>query len=177
MHASSSSPTPLASVVVPCSGDLGRLRACVAALARHTRPPWGLVAVLGDGDGRAADYLRGVADAGRFPVEVLRAAGHPGSDGFVDAGLRPARGEYLVVLDEGTVVTDGWLDQLGALADSGPAAGMVGPMFNDAPTPYADLSGMQRFAAAWRAEHLGRRRCRTPGQERRGRRPLPTELE
>ena len=95
-------------------------------------------------------------------MEIL-AAFDAGLEASIDEGLRSARGEHLVVLGEDTLVTDGWLDQLLALLGSGPGLGMVGPMSNDAPTPqrvdpvpYADLAGMNRFAAAYRAEHLGR---------------------
>jgi hypothetical protein len=60
------------------------------------------------------------------------------------------------------VVTDAWLDQLVALAESRPEIGLTGPMSNYATPPqlvehvaYADLDSMHRFAARWRAEHRG----------------------
>ena len=39
-----------------------------------------------------------------------------GSPAAVNQGLQAARGEYLVLLNNDAVVTDGWLDQLIALS-------------------------------------------------------------
>lgn len=152
----------LASVVVPCCGQLEFTRHCVAALVRHTRRPWELIAVdNGSADG-TADYLAGVQDAAPVPVTVLTNPENRGFPAACNQGLRAARGDYLVLLNNDAVVTDGWLDQLVALADSAPDIGLTGPMSNYAPppqlvadVPYRDLDGMHRFAARWRAEHLG----------------------
>jgi GT2 family glycosyltransferase len=162
----STRPTPpagLASVVIPCFNQLPFTRHCVAALARYTRPPWELVAVdNGSTDGTAA-YLQGVHDAAPFPVTVLTDPENRGFPAACNQGLRTARGDYLVLLNNDVVVTDAWLDQLVALADSDPKIGMTGPMSNDAAppqrveqVPYANLDDMHRFAARWRSERRGK---------------------
>ena len=152
----------LASVVVPCFNQLAFTRQCVAALARHTRPPWELVAVdNGSTDGTAA-YLAGVRDAAPFRVEVLANPENRGFPAACNQGLKAARGDYLVLLNNDAVVTDAWLDQLVALAESSERIGMTGPVSNYAAPPqlvedvsYQDLEGMHRFAARWRTEHRG----------------------
>jgi len=150
-------------VIVPCFNQLEYTRHCVAALARHTRPPWELVAVdNGSADGTAA-YLAGVADAGAFPVVVVTNPENRGFPAACNQGLKAARGAYLVLLNNDAVVTDGWLDQLAALAGADPRIGMTGPVSNYAPPPqlvegadYPDLDAVHRFAARWRADHRGR---------------------
>ena len=73
----------LVSVILPCFDQLDFMRRCVAALARHTRPPWELVVVdNGSTDGTAA-YLGGVRDVVPFRVEVLT---NPENLGFPAAG-------------------------------------------------------------------------------------------
>ena len=160
----SSSPVtrPIASVVVPCFGQLEYTRRCIAALARHTPKSWQLVVVDNGSTDATAEYLRGVRDAAAFPVEVVANAENRGFPAACNQGLALAGGEYLVVLNNDAVVTDGWLEMLIALADSDPKIGMVGPMSNYAPppqvvedAPYADLEAMHRFADRWRAEHRG----------------------
>lgn len=163
MSATDAPPAGLASVVVPCFDQLGYTRHCVAALARHTRRPWELVAVdNGSTDGTAA-YLAGVADAGAFPVVVVTNPENRGFPAACNQGLKAARGDHLVLLNNDAVVTDGWLDQLAALAESDPRIGMTGPVSNYAPPPqlvegadYPDLDAMHRFAARWRAGHRGK---------------------
>ena len=156
-------PPPLASIVVACRSGLVPLRRCVATLARCTRMPFELIAVdNGSLDTRAA-YLAGVSDVARFPVRILTHPEPVGPDIAIARGLSAARGVYVALLHDDVAVTDGWLDQLIALAESGPSVGLAGPMSNLARppqrvegVPYGDLDGLVRFAAAWRAEHLGR---------------------
>ena len=98
--------------------------------------------------------------------------------------MKIAHGEYLVLLNNDAVVTDGWLEQLISLAEiktdltrrtegEGPRIkrilrirrrwiGLVGPMSNDAPppqlvenVPYKGLEEMDGFARRWREEHRG----------------------
>jgi glycosyltransferase involved in cell wall biosynthesis len=152
----------LVSIIVTCRGGLESARPCVAALMRHTRRPWELI-VAADGTADGDAYLRGVADAAPVPVAVIADPEGRGPLAARDRGLRAARGDYLVLLDGAAIVTDGWLDQLVALAESGPRIGLAGPMSNDAPppqrvepVPYADPEAMHRFAARWREEHRGR---------------------
>ncbi len=163
MSGSASTPRRLASVIVPCFNQLDYTRLCVAALARHTRPPWELVAVdNGSADGTAA-YLAGVQATAAFPVTVVTNPENRGFPAACKQGLKAARGDYLVLLNNDAVVTDAWLDQLVALAESDPKVGMTGPASNYVSpsqlvenAPYRDLAGMHRFAAKWRAEHRGR---------------------
>jgi GT2 family glycosyltransferase len=107
----------LASIVIPCWNQLEFTRQCIAALVRHTRPPWELIVIdNGSTDGTAA-YLNGVQDAAAVPVTVISNQENLGFPAAVNQGLQQARGEYLVLLNNDVVVTDAWLDQLIGLAE------------------------------------------------------------
>ena len=156
-------PRRLASIVVPCFNQLEFTRLCVAALVRHTRKPWELIVVDNASADGTADYLRGVQDAAGVPVEVVTNSENRGFPAACNQGLKAAKGDYLVLLNNDAVVTDAWLDQLTALADADPDIGLVGPMTNHAPppqlvpdVPYDDLAAMERFAARLRTEQRGR---------------------
>jgi glycosyltransferase involved in cell wall biosynthesis len=95
-------------------------------------------------------------------VRVVTTAQSRGFAAAFDQGCAAARGGYVVLLDAGCVVTDAWLTQLVALAESDRGIGMTGPMSNFGAPPqlvadvsYADLDSMHRFAGQWRAEHRG----------------------
>ena len=105
----------LASVIMPCWNQLEFTRQCVAALVRHTRPPWELVVVDNGSTDGTTEYLAGVQDAAGVAVTVIRNGSNRGFPAAVNQGLKRARGEYLVLLNNDVVVTDGWLDQLTAL--------------------------------------------------------------
>ncbi|WP_337175132.1 glycosyltransferase [Paludisphaera sp.] len=153
----------MASIIVPCYNQLPFTQQCVAALMRHPRPPWELIVVdNGSVDGTAA-YLRGVQDAASVPVTVLTNPQNRGWPAACNQGLTAARGDYLVLLNNDAVVTDAWLDQLIALADSDPVIGLAGPMSNHASppqyvegVPYRSLEEMHAFADRWRDERRGR---------------------
>ena len=85
-----------------------------------------------------------------MPVTVIANGTNRGFPAAVNQGLQYVRGEYLVLLNNDVVVTDGWLEQMAALA-GGPTStksetpnsnsevlnsksemriGLVGPMSN-----------------------------------------------
>jgi len=108
----------LASVIVPCWNQLEFTRQCIAALVRCTRPPWELIVVNNASTDDTAVYLAGVQDAAAVPVTVVANTTNRGFPAAVNQGLKVARGEYLVLLNNDVVVTDGWLDQLIGLANA-----------------------------------------------------------
>jgi hypothetical protein len=151
----------LASIIVPCFNQIEFTRHCLRALVRHTRGAWELVVIdNGSTDGTGA-YLAGVQDAAGVPVTVISNGRNIGFPAAINQGLQVAQGRYLVLLNNDAVVTDGWLDQLVALADmrteqttehtenteentaeeksetedKGATIGLVGPMSNYASPP------------------------------------------
>jgi GT2 family glycosyltransferase len=172
----------LASILVPCCGQIEYTKLCVAALLRHTRPPFELIFVdIGSLDG-TAEYLSGVAAASQVRVEVVRTPTDLGIAQAVQDAIERARGEYLVLVNNDTLVTNGWLNQLVALAQMSLAAGLVGPMSNYAAPPQlvehvpyrigprrtgvggqsadgewlVDTGAVDDFARKWREDHRGR---------------------
>ena len=160
----------LASVIIPCLNQLDFTRRAVVALTRRTFTPWELIAVNNGSTDGTKDYLAGVQDASSVPTTVIANASNLGFPAAVNQGLRIASGSYLVLLNNDVVVTDGWLEQLIALADAKRAPttedslhaanadlriGLVGPMSNYASppqlvaeVPYRDMNAMQRARAA-----------------------------
>jgi glycosyltransferase involved in cell wall biosynthesis len=166
-------PAGLASVIVPCWNQRGFTELCFQALFRHTRRPWELIVVDNGSTDDTAAYLAGVRDAAGVPVTIIANPENRGFPQAVNQGLQAARGEYLVLLNNDAVVTDGWLDQLIALTRVTPHAptstpptpqiGLVGPMSNYATppqlvedVPYRDLEQMHAFARTWREKHRGK---------------------
>jgi len=118
--------------------------------------------------GKVTTYLAGIRDATPIHVEVVPPRAGVGSFRFA-AGLAAACGDYLALIDDGTVVTSGWLDALTALLDSQVKPGMVGPMLPDDSPPQRAEGGLDlgpvelgRFAERWRDVH--RRRWTTTTQ-------------
>lgn len=174
---STTGPNPLVSVLIPCCGQLEYTRLCLPSLLRHSRWPLEVIFVdVGSMDG-TAEFLDGFAAAAPIRAEVIHVQNEAAFGSACQEGLTLARGEFVVWLNNDVIVTDGWLNQLVALAGVHPAVGLLGPMANYAPqaqrvpaVPYRltpqkaeitaprqsfDTTPIDRFAQQWREEHKG----------------------
>jgi glycosyltransferase involved in cell wall biosynthesis len=106
----------LTTIIVPCWNQVSYTQRCIAALKQHTRPPWELIVVNNGSTDETGSYLAGVRDLAAVPVAVVNNATNLGFPAAINQGLQLARGEYLLLLNNDVVVTDGWLDQRIALA-------------------------------------------------------------
>jgi radical SAM superfamily enzyme YgiQ (UPF0313 family)/GT2 family glycosyltransferase len=97
------------SVVIPSAGKWSRLRRTLAALAGQQLSAslrWEIVVVL---DGVVApEEFR--FEVGRTPVRVLRLDDAKGRGGARNAGIKEARGEIIVLLDDDVVVAPRFLE-------------------------------------------------------------------
>jgi len=175
------SPPGLASILIPCCGQLEYTKLCVPSLLKYTRQPYELIFLdVGSLDG-TADYLAGVAAAAQVRIIVVRTLTDLGVAQAVQDTLKQARGEYIVILNNDTIVSEGWLNQLVGLAQLTPAVGLVGPMSNVALPPQkvenvpyrigprkrasdghsggewlVDVNAVEEFARKWREENRGK---------------------
>ena len=127
----------LVSIVVPCCGMLEYTRLCVPSLLRHTRGPFELIFLdIGSLDG-TAEYLSGLQAGllGRVHVEIVRTPNDLGLKDACKEALRQTLGEYVVLLNNDTVVIPDWLERLISLVRLSPGIGMTGPMSNYASPP------------------------------------------
>ena len=189
-------PAPV-SIIVPCCGQLEYTRYCLFSLLRHSRAPFEVICLdISSLDG-TTEYLTGIATAAPVPVNILRAEAASDFKAACDQALAAARGEFVVWLNNDTIVPQRWLQHLVALASTHPQIGMVGPMANYGPptqrvdeVPYRlgakvkrpatfshkvladDIAAVNQFAAEWREKNKGQS---TGG--RSPRRLLPADQE
>jgi GT2 family glycosyltransferase len=151
----------LASILILCCNEVAYTRQCMESVLRHTRAPYELVLVdNGSTDGTPALLEEARSRPGPARVEVIRNETNVGFPAGCNQALARARGDYLVLLNNDTVVTAGWLDGLvGWALHDWPTVGLVGPVTNYSRPPqqiaveYQDLSGLDAFAAhRWREQ-------------------------
>lgn len=149
---------PLVSIVVPVRDQLAYTRICIESLMRFTTYPYELIVVdNGSADGTAA-YLSSVGG-----VRVVTNAANRGFPAACNQGMRLARGQHILLLNNDTVLTPGWLEGLLCWAERSPEIGMVGPCTNCAsgpqviqPVAYRTVDELAAHAARFRRERLGR---------------------
>lgn len=116
------SDAPRVSIVIPVYNKIAYTAACLRSIAEHAGAIPFEVVVVDDGSGDATPQ-RLAEIAG---LRVLRNAENLGFIGSCNAGAAIARGEYVLFLNNDTVVTAGWLEALVRCIERAPRAGLVG---------------------------------------------------
>jgi GT2 family glycosyltransferase len=148
----------LTSIVVLTLNELEHTKRCVASIERHTPEAHELIFVDNGSTDGTLEYLRSL-DA----VTVIANRTNHGFGGGCNQGMAVARGDRVLLLNNDTVVTAGWLDAMNRAMDSRPNCGMVGPMSNrvageqqiDVAYDVATLEGLEQFAAERAARNSG----------------------
>jgi GT2 family glycosyltransferase len=155
-------PDARTSIVILARNQLEHTRRCVASIERHTPEPHELILVDNGSTDGTREYLEGLVGA-REHVRVVANAANRGFAAGNNQALALARGRRIVLLNNDTIVTEGWLSALLDVLEAHPEAGLVGAVTNRASGPqvlpdatYRTVAEMEAFAARRAAEHEGR---------------------
>ena len=150
---------PKVSVVVLTYNNLRFTKACLKSLELNTRyPDWELVLVDNASTDGSRDYLAEYA-LGKPWVKLVQNDENLGFAAGNNRGLEAATGEYLVVLNNDTYVTRGWLLDLVRHLRKDPRLGLIGAVTNNIGNEakidihYEDMAGMQQAAYAYTKRH------------------------
>lgn len=155
---------PLVSVIVVTYNNLDLTKACLRSLEELTDYANLEVIIV---DNASADETPAYLEAWCAEGANRRIVLNPDNRGFAagnNQGLAIARGEYLVMLNNDTYVTPGWVSTLTAHLRRHGELGMIGPVTNNIgneariETRYEDMDGMLSEAAAYTAAHAGKLR-------------------
>jgi glycosyltransferase involved in cell wall biosynthesis len=152
------------SIVVPCHNQVDLTRLCLESVLAHSRAPVEIVVVDNGSSDGTQSYLRALQPRSPgVPIRVIRNESNLGFPVACNQGWQVARGDYVVFLNNDTVVTAGWLERmLGVLLHDWPRVGLVGPMTNNARPPqeiavsYRSLEELPAFAEQLHEQHKGK---------------------
>jgi GT2 family glycosyltransferase len=143
---------PCASIIMLTHNKLLLTRLCIESLYRYTDyPNFELVVVDNASEDGTRDYLEGLQRV----LPNLRVIFNSRNEGFARAsniGIMRSRGDYLVLLNNDTIVTPGWLARLISYVEKDPKVGMIGPVTNSAGNEqmiracYSSIEELERFA-------------------------------
>lgn len=150
---------PKASVIVLTYNNLDYTKACLESLEQFTDyPDWELIIVDNASTDGTPAFLQDYA-GGRSHVRLILNDDNLGFAGGNNCGLRVAKGEYIVLLNNDTYVTQGWLYGLIRHLAKDPKLGLVSPVTNNIGNEakidihYSDMSEMAAAARAYTAAH------------------------
>ncbi len=152
---------PKVSIVVISFNNLGMTRGCVESIFRNTVwPNFEVIVVDNASTDETRAWLRFIARE-RSNVKVVLNAENRGFAAANNQGLAVASGDFLVLLNNDTIVPRGWLEPLLAQLRQ-PDVGLVGPVTNfvgneaKVDVDYRSVEDMEAFAQRWMAAHLGK---------------------
>ena len=152
------------SILLVTYGNLDLTRLCLRSVQEAAgTTPFEIIVVDNLSPDETPEYLRSVERERLLPLTVVCNRDNRGFAAANNQAAQLARGEVLVLLNNDTIVTPGWLERLLAVLDEDPTVGMVGPRTNSCGneaalgTHYATVAEMFRFAADYTDRHRGQR--------------------
>lgn len=136
------------SIVIPTYNQLGFLKQCVNSIMENTNLPYEIIVVDNDSTDGTAEYL--LQQGGQVRYRVLD--NNRGFAGAINIGMMMAKGRTILLLNNDTLATEKWLDNLLICLNSDESIGMVGPVTNyisgeqQIDVPYEDVADMPKFA-------------------------------
>ena len=152
---------PKVSVIVLTYNNLSFTRACLQSLEASTDyPDWELILVDNASNDGTREFLVEYA-ACNAHAKLLQNEENLGFAAGNNQGLAAAKGEYMVILNNDTYVTPGWLVDLIRHLRKDPQLGLAGPVTNNIGNEakidihYADMTEMRKAAWAYTSKCAG----------------------
>ncbi|MFU8773503.1 MAG: glycosyltransferase family 2 protein, partial [Anaerolineales bacterium] len=152
--------SPTVSIIVLTYNNLHYTCQCLESIINQTNEPdYELIIVDNASEDSTPQYLEKFANLHPHTTVVLNSKNEGFARGNNQAAAR-AHGEFLVFINNDTVVTPGWLVGLLKYLND-PSVGMVGPVTNNSgnetriKVDYSDLDGMESFAKEYTDAHVG----------------------
>lgn len=118
-------------IIIPVWNQLAFTRECIDSIMRNTDIDYRLIVVDNASDPECAQYLESLSVLQRPPVTVLRNGKNLGFVKAVNQGIALSKAPYVCLLNNDTLVTDGWLTEMINVAGSNKEIGVVNPSSNN----------------------------------------------
>ncbi|MCC6233294.1 MAG: glycosyltransferase [Verrucomicrobiales bacterium] len=156
--------SPEVSILILAHNQLDLTRQCVESIARCTRVTHEVILVDNGSTDGTWTWMSELA-ARQPQVRAIRNVTNRGFAAGNNQALSVARGRHVLLLNNDTVVTEGWLDRLLDALAKHPEAGLAGPRSNRVVGPqwvehpgYESLDQLPAFAAEWARRNAGQSR-------------------
>jgi GT2 family glycosyltransferase/tetratricopeptide (TPR) repeat protein len=144
----------LTSIVILTHNQLDYTRLCVDSIRQRTDEPYELIFVDNASTDGTPEYLAGIRGA-----KVICNKENRGFPAAANQGIKAAAGRQVLLLNNDTVMTTGWLGRLLRALHRDPKIGLVGPCSNcvsgeqQVAVAYEDLLDLDGFAWDWGKAH------------------------
>lgn len=153
----------LTSIIILTCNQLEYTKKCVESIQKHTPQPHEIIFVDNGSTDGTREYIEQLASDHEH-IQLILNEKNLGFAAGNNQAIQKAGGDYLLLLNNDTVVTEKWLGTLIQHLNESPDTGMVGPMSNSVSGPQlvqdmpygSSLDGMEAFARSFTAGNLGK---------------------
>ena len=117
---------------------------CVDSVRRNTGYPYRMILVDNNSDAQTRNYLDSIKDAG---TSVIRNEKNLGFVKAANQGIAVADSAYVCILNNDTLVTKGWLEEMVSVAETAKDIAVVNPSSNNLGQKPADGEPIELYAA------------------------------
>lgn len=143
-------------IIIPVWNELQYTRRCIESIQPNTKIPYRLILVDNGSDNETRNYLQQLAQQ-NGNITLIRNKENLGFVKAVNQGLRESNAPYVCVVNNDTVVTDGWLSRLMDLAEGRPEIGLVTPQ-SESPGRLT-VDEYAKLLALKKGEHIETNQC------------------
>ncbi len=118
-------PKSLVSIIIPVFNQLHYTKLAIESIKKYTAIPYEIIVVDNGSTDGTFEYLSSMRD-----VKVIRNPKNYGFPRAVNQGLSASGGEYVVILNNDVIVTNGWLERLLDHIRDDSSIGIIGPISN-----------------------------------------------
>ena len=113
-------------IIIPVWNQLEDTKDCIDSILRNTKYPYRII-IDNASDQETASYLDSLAKEGIFLIRNKQ------NEGFIKAvnnGIRASNAEFVCILNNDTIVTNGWIGEMIKVLEKNASIGLVNPSSN-----------------------------------------------
>ncbi|MCK9281750.1 MAG: glycosyltransferase [Melioribacteraceae bacterium] len=149
---------PKVSIIIITYNQYEYSAKCISSLFKYTHESFEVIVV----DNASKDDSANKINKDFNGIHVISNKENRGFPKAVNQGIAEAKGDYILILNNDTVVTAGWLERMIEAAESDPKIGIVGPISNevsglqkDNDAKYETIEEMSQYAGKVKEKNAG----------------------
>lgn len=150
-------------IIMPVWNQLEFTRSCIASIINNTKYPYRLILIDNGSEGQTQSWLESLSGQADPEVKLIRNERNLGFVKAVNQGLKESGAAYICVINNDTLVTDGWLTELVDIVTGNPGVGLVNPSSNNlGQKPSSGSVGIDEYAeglAAFKGQFIEMGAC------------------
>ena len=128
-------------IIIPVWNEIGPTRGCIDSIRKNTNYPHRLIIIDNASEAPTRDYLRALTG-----ITLVRNEENLGFVKAINQGLKGfANAPYTCVMNNDTIASAGWLEEMVKVMESNPGIGIVNPSSNTSGQDAPEEAGAARI--------------------------------